>query len=253
MTQRVKDYFSRQSTVYQQFRPSYPRALFEFFESHLPTDAVVWDCASGNGQASVHYGDSVALVVATDQSDSQLAAAIAAPRVHYVQAMAEAAPLPDASVDLVTVAQALHWFDFDAFYAEVKRVLRPGGKVAAWTYSFLDVTAMLGADVDTVIRRFYHDVIGPYWPPERRWVDERYATLPFPFEPLDAPEIAIEVSWDLDGVMGYLGSWSAVQRYKDANGDDPLPALRRELEPLWAEGRVIGPVRWPLALKLGQH
>ena len=252
MVGRTKDYFSKQSKAYQQFRPSYPQALFDFFESLLPDGAIIWDCAAGSGQASVHYSDKVACVVATDQSDKQLAHAPAHPRVHYAQSMAEVTPFPDHSVDMVTVAQALHWFDFDAFFREAKRVVRPGGVVAAWTYSFLDVTRALGTEIDAAIRTFYYDVIGPHWPPERRFVDERYTTIPFPLAPIEAPQISIEVSWDLDGVMGYLATWSSVQRYKDAGFDDPLPEFRRMLEAVWPTDEVLGPVHWPLALKIGR-
>lgn len=248
----AKDYFSAQSGAYRQFRPGYPASLFEFLLGALPAHACIWDCATGNGQAAVAIGAHAATVVATDQSRAQLAHATEAAGVHYVEALAEATPLRTGSIDLVTVAQALHWFDFEPFYGEVRRVLKPGGLFAAWTYSFLSVSAQLGADIDRAIRAFYHDVIGPYWPPERRWVDERYRSIPFPFESMPTPAYTIEVAWNLEALLGYVSSWSAVQRYKDDRGRDPVPLLRARLAPLWEDPAVEQRLEWPLDLRLGR-
>ena len=247
-----KDYFSTQADAYKQFRPTYPAALFDFLARDLAPDALVWDCATGNGQAALALGDCVGAVVASDQSSAQLVNAGRGDSVHYVQALAEAVPLADRSVDLVTVAQALHWFEFEAFYREATRVLKPGGLLAAWTYSFLSVSPQLGADLDTAVRDFYHNVIGTYWPPERRWVDEQYRSIPFPFAAVTAPEFAIEVEWDLPSVLGYMSSWSAVQRYKDDVLRDPLPTLAASLAPLWGEPQTVRRLRWPLNLRLGR-
>ncbi len=248
-----RDYFSAQSDAYRRFRPTYPAALFDFLSRDLPQGAAVWDCATGNGQAAAALSRHAAIVVATDQSGAQLARAATARGVYYAKALAEAAPLARGSMDLVTVAQALHWFDFERFYAEVRRVLKPGGLLAAWTYSFLSVSPQLGAEADAAIRAFYHDVIGAYWPPERRWVDEHYRTIPFPFTPLPAPEFSIDISWDLDALLGYVSSWSAVQRYKDARGRDPVPALRARLATVFGDPASRRRLAWPLDLRLGRH
>ena len=246
------DYFSTQSTAYKQYRPTYPTELFDFLRGHLGPDAVVWDCATGNGQAAMAFSGAVGAVVATDQSYAQLARTMPAKAVHYVQALAEAAPLPSASVDLVTVAQALHWFDFDGFYREAKRVLKPGGLIAVWTYSFLSVSPQLGAGIDAAVRWFYYDVIGPYWPAERRWVDDQYRSIPFPFTEVTSPGFAIETAWGLATLLGYIGSWSAVQRYKDGRGHDPVPQLGARLAPLWGAPGAARRLSWPLRLRVGR-
>ncbi|MGR8920286.1 MAG: class I SAM-dependent methyltransferase, partial [Gammaproteobacteria bacterium] len=242
----VKDYFSQQSADYSRFRPGYPDALFDFLCTLAPSTALAWDCATGNGQAARALAARMERVVATDLSAAQLAEAPPQPRVLYAQALAEAAPLPDASVDLVTVAQALHWFDFEPFYRELARVLTPRGLFAAWTYSFLEASPQLGAAVDAAVRAFYHDVIGPYWPPERRWVDDRYRSIPFPLTAVEAPEFSIELEWDRDGMLGYLGSWSAVARYRAAGHADPLPALAAAVARAWPDGGERRGLRWPL-------
>lgn len=247
-----KDYFSTQSDAYKLYRPVYPESLFAFLSQGLPEDAVVWDCATGNGQGAVGLSRNVAMVVASDQSRAQLGNARRAKFVHYVQALAEAMPLRDHSVDLVTVAQALHWFEFDRFYAEVKRVLKPNAKIAAWTYSFLSVTPQLGVDLDAVVRWFYDDVIGPYWPSERRWVDDQYRSIPFPFIDIDTPSFTIEVDWDLSAILGYIGSWSAVQLFKDASTVDPMELLAERIIPIWGEATERRHLNWRLDLRYGR-
>ena len=149
-------------------------------------------------------------------------------------------------MDAVTVAQALHWLDVDRFYAEVRRVLKPGGVLAAWTYGLFRVTP----DVDRVLDRYYYDLVGPYWPPERRHVEAAYRTIPFPFEALEAPAFEMDVLWDAADVQGYLGTWSATQRYKEAEKRDPVEVIRAELEAAWGEADVRV-VRWPLHLRMG--
>jgi len=246
-----KDYFSLQSDAYKAFRPGYPTALFEALCDGLGHDAVVWDCATGNGQAACELASFAALVVASDMSIAQLQNARPGRNIAYVQALAESMPLPAGSVDLITIAQALHWFDFERYFAEARRVLKPGGRIAAWTYSFLAVAPQLGAEIETVVRWFYHDVVGPYWPPERRWVDEAYRTIPFPFRELPAPACAIEVDWDLPAIVGYLGSWSATQRYRDLTHRDPLRELTERLSAVWGPPASSRHLSWPLLIRLG--
>ncbi len=247
-----KDYFSAQAERYVAFRPHYPDALFDALCGELPADALVWDCATGNGQAAVMLGRRVAHVIGSDQSAAQLRHARAHAHVSYVQAYAELMPLPARSVDLITVAQALHWFDFERFYAEAARVLKPGGIIAAWTYSFLTVMPLLGDDIERVLRRFYHDVVGPHWPAERRWVDEAYRSIPFPFAAFDIGEFSIELAWDLASVLGYVSSWSATQRYIAATDTDPLPALAGELAGVWGDPATVRHVQWPLSIRAGR-
>ncbi|MGR9091094.1 MAG: class I SAM-dependent methyltransferase [Gammaproteobacteria bacterium] len=247
-----KDYFSAQADRYVAFRPHYPGALFAALCRDLPADALVWDCATGNGQAATMLGRKVSRVVGSDQSAAQLRNALPHEHVHYVQAYAEAMPLGDGSVDLITVAQALHWFDFGRFYAEAARVLKPGAMIVAWTYSFLSVIPQLGDDIERVLRGFYHDVVGPYWPAEHRWVNEGYRTIPFPFAAIDIGEFTIDVAWDLASVAGYVSSWSATQGYEAATGNDPMPLLVERLAEPWGAPANTRRLRWPLNIRAGR-
>lgn len=242
-----KDHFSRQAEAYRRFRPSYPAALFEFIASRAPDRRLAVDCATGNGQAAVELAGHFDAVLAVDGSTSQLARAEPHARVHYAAALAEQLPVREHSVSLVAAAQAAHWFDFDRFHAECRRVLSPGGVLAVWTYEKFRVDA----EVDAVVDRFYTEVVGRYWPPERRYVAQGYRTLPFPWREDPAPEFAIETDWDLETVMGYLATWSAVQRFKDRLGWDPLVALRPQLAAVWPSGGSRR-LRWPLHLRIGR-
>jgi SAM-dependent methyltransferase len=150
-------------------------------------------------------------------------------------------------VSLVAVAQAVHWFDFDRFYAECRRVLVPGGVVAVWTYELFHSTRA----VDAVIDRLYRDTVGAYWPPERKYVEAAYQTLPFPWAELDAPRFDLRTDWSLEQVVGYLGSWSAVQRYQDAKGADPLPSVQSELAAAWPSSETVRLI-WPIHLRIGR-
>ena len=246
------DYFSKRSGAYQQYRPRYPQQLFAYFFQQVGRDACVWDCATGNGQAAVGLNRYAGCVVATDSSSSQLGQAISACKVHYVQANAESVPLADDSVDFITVAQALHWFDFDQFYNEARRVLKSRGFIAAWTYSFLPVLEQLGTNLGSVIRSFYHEVLGPYWPTERRWVDEHYRSIPFPFNEITTPIFTMELEWCLADVLGYIESWSAVQRYKEHMGCDPMPLLATDLAVAWGSATSFRRMNWPLGLRFGR-
>src|SRR5690606_372639 len=186
-------------------------------------------------------------VVATDASAKQIEAAEAHPRIEYRVAPAEQSGLESASVDLITVAQALHWFDFDAFYREANRVLRPDGVIAAWTYSLLTVEP---PEANVVVERFYR-MLDPWWPPERALVDAGYSTIPFPFDSVPAPSFEMRASWSLPQLVGYVRTWSAVARYRSDRGEDPVVGLEEELRPLWGDAARL--VRWPLALKVGRR
>jgi len=244
-----KDHFSRQSADYSRYRPGYPPELLEWIASRAPARTLAVDCATGNGQAAVALAAHFDAVLAVDGSRAQLERAQPHPRVSYQCAMAEQLPVPDQSVALVAAAQAVHWFDFGRFYAECRRVLQPGGVIAVWTYERFRANAL----VDAALHRFYCDVIGPYWPPERRYVDEAYTTLPFPWAEERAPAFTLVTDWSLEQVMGYLATWSSVQRHRDANpGEDPLPALAAELATAWpADGTVR--LNWPVHLRLGRN
>lgn len=242
-----KDHFSRQSAAYSRYRPAYPPALIDFVVLNAPARRLAVDCATGNGQAAVALAGHFAAVVAVDASPSQLARAQPHPRVHYAASLAERLPIPDGSVDLVAAAQAAHWFDFERFHAECRRVLVPGGVVAVWTYEKFRVNDA----IDKVIDDFYTRVVGNDWPPERRYVEQGYRTLPFPWHELPAPAFELETDWHLPQVMGYLASWSAVQRCKDRQGCDPLDVLQPRLAALWPPSGSLR-LRWPIHLRVGR-
>ena len=241
------DHFSGHAAAYAKARPTYPAALFAHLAELAPARDLAWDVGCGNGQAARALAEHVERVVATDASARQLAQAAAHPRVEFACARAERAPLPDGAVALVTVAQALHWFDLDAFHAEVRRVARPGAILAEWSYDLMHVTP----EVDAVVRHLYGDVVGRYWPPERIHVEDGYARLAFPFERVAAPTFAMQLEWTLEQLLAYLGTWSSVRRCAEDRGVDPVADVRAELAAAWgsAPARLV---RWPLALRIGR-
>lgn len=242
-----KDHFSRQSAAYSRYRPAYPPALIEFVVRHAPARRLAVDCATGSGQAAVALAEHFAAVLAVDASSSQLARAQPHRRVHYAASLAERLPAPGGSADLVTAAQAAHWFDFERFHAECRRVLAPGGVVAVWTYEKFHVNDA----VDAVIDDFYTRVVGSDWPPERRYVELGYRTLPFPWHEVPVPAFELATDWELPQVMGYLATWSAVQRCKDRLGRDPLDALQPRLAVLWPRSGALR-LHWPIHLRIGR-
>lgn len=242
-----KDHFSAQAGAYAAYRPDYPPELFAYLAEQVRQHERAWDCATGNGQAARGLAPYFSEVLGSDASAAQIEQALPHAGVRYWVAPAEQSGLEAASVDLVSVAQAAHWFDLPRFYREVERVLRPGGVLALWCYERLRVTP----EIDAVIANFHDDTLGPFWPPERRWVETGYRDLPFPFADRPSPSFAMRAVWTLDQLLGYFATWSALQAYRKANGHDPLPALRARLLPLWPEPQACKPVAWPLSLRLG--
>lgn len=239
--------FTTVAREYAEFRPGYPPELFAWLASVAPAREAVWDCGCGSGQASVALAAHFTTVHATDVAAEQVAAAKAHPRVRYSVAPAEHSGLADASVDLVTVAQALHWFDVDAFYSEARRVGRPGALLAVWNYPrprFVD------AALERVFLDFYSNVVGPYWPAGRRHIEANYTTLPFPFREIPHPEFGHELDWPFEQVIGYVSSWSATAQYRKALGTDPVPLLRASLGAVWPAGGGTARVRIPLGLRV---
>jgi SAM-dependent methyltransferase len=239
-----KDHFSRDAAAYAEYRPRYPDELFVWLAAQAPSRRLAWDAGTGNGQAAVALAEYFSRVVATDPSEEQLAEAPARPKLEYRQAAEEAA-LPDASVDLVTVAQALHWFDRPRFWAEARRVLRPRGVIAVWCYQ----PQRVSPEIDRLIHRFYHDTVGPWWPPDRKLVEQGYRTIEFPFREITPPEFSMSAEWTLEQQLGYVGTWSAVSRMREATGQDPVGELRPELDQAWGDGRRL--VVWPLSVRAG--
>lgn len=249
MNQKFHDHFSGVAAKYADFRPHYPAALFDYLASLAPADSTVWDCATGNGQAAADLAARFRRVIATDASKDQIAAANPRANVEYRVAPAEESSLPDGAVSMVTVAQAMHWFDLPKFYAEVKRVLQPGGILAAWAYGINEVE---GAEVNALVQDYYSNVVGPYWPPERKLVEDGYRAVPFPFIEITPPAFQMEVQWTMDELIGYFGTWSATSRFIKAKGFNPLEALAVEMEKVWSDPQSVRRVIWPLAVKVGR-
>ncbi|MBY0514883.1 MAG: class I SAM-dependent methyltransferase [Gemmataceae bacterium] len=247
MTPGFKDHFSGRAADYRAFRPEYPPALFAFLASAAPGRELAWDCGTGNGQAAVGLAPHFARVFATDASEAQLAQAEPHPRVEYAVAFAEACPLPDRSVDLVTVTQALHWFDLDRFYAEVRRVCRPGGLLATTCY----YAPSVGTGIDPVLIRFV-EFVKPYWTPERALVDDGYRTVPFPFLELPVPAFEVAAAGPLPHFLGYLGTWSASKQYQRKHGTDPLAGFRTEFAAAWGDPETVRTIRWAFNVRLGR-
>jgi len=244
-----KDHFSRRAAEYSAYRPLYPASLFDYLAQCCPQRGAAWDCACGSGQATIALAERFDTVIATDASQQQVAAAPPHPNVTYRAAPAERSDLESNSLDLVTVAQALHWFDLDAFYAEVQRVLKPSGVLAVWTYGVLHVE---GQAIDALVQEFYYDIVGPCWPPERRFVEDGYRSLAFPFAEFPLPSFNMEEHWERAHLLGYMRTWSATSRYVDKNKVDPVSALEERLTPLWPDGSSRRKVTWPLALRVGR-
>lgn len=243
-----KDHFSAHAAEYAQFRPRYPEALFAYLAAISPGRETAWDCATGNGQAAVALTAHFAAVIATDASAAQIESAQKHERVAYRVASAERSGLDPNSIDLVTVAQALHWFDIPAFFGEAERVLKADAVVAVWAYNLLTVSS----EVDAIVNKFYRATTGPFWPPERDIVEAGYRTIEFPFQEIAAPNFAMETQWNLGQLLGYLRTWSATQKFIAARGYDPVDSLGDELRPFWSEADERRVVRWPLSMRVGK-
>ena len=243
-----KDHFSGHADIYHEARPTYPAALFDWLATQTPTRDFAWDAGCGNGQASVALGGHFKRVFATDPSATQIENAEARANVEYRVEPAEQCSLADASVDLVTVAQALHWFDHARFYAQVRRVLKPDGMFAAWTYADCRVDAA----IDAVKDHLYVDLTGPYWLPERAHVESGYRSLPFSFEEIETPAFEMQACWTLAQFLAYLRSWSATQRYLKERGIDPVGEVEADLARAWGDPFAPRIVRWDFHLRCGR-
>jgi SAM-dependent methyltransferase len=243
-----KDHFSGHSGSYARARPTYPEALFTWLAGLPRRRGTVWDCGTGTGQAARPLAAHFSRVIATDASANQISRADRTGGVLYAAAPAERAPLRDRSIDLITVAQALHWFDLPAFFAEAARVGAPGSAFAAWAYGNCQVTEA----VDRACARLYGDIVGAYWPPERVHVEDGYARIALPFGPIPPPAFIIEARWGMEEYLAYLATWSAVQYYRKAEGSDPLDLIREELARAWGDPAAPRAILWPLSVKAGR-
>jgi SAM-dependent methyltransferase len=249
MVVAVRDFFSTQAADYAAHRPHYPAALFTALAALAPDYTLAWDCATGNGQAAVALADHFDHVIATDVSAEQIARAEPHERVQYRVARAEESGLASASVSLVNVAQALHWFELDRFFAEVRRVLNTGGILAVSSY---DTASLDTPELTRAFQDFELVTLADYWPPERNFVGDGLRTLPFPFPDIPVPEFPMAMQWTLDDVLGYARSWSASGVYVRRHGSDPIRELAALLRPLWGPPERRRTIRWPLVVRAGR-
>lgn len=243
-----KDHFSQHAELYRQARPTYPLALFEWLATQAPGHALAWDAGCGSGQAARSLTAHFDHVLATDPSAGQIGNAEPHPRIEWRVEPAEQCSLGDAEADLVTVAQALHWFDFPRFFAEVGRVLKPGGLFAAWTYADCSVDP----DIDALKAHVYTDLTGLYWPPERVHVECGYADIDMPLEPVAVPPFKMRSTWTARHFLAYMRSWSASQRYRKATGEDPVDAVEAEVLAAWGDPESLREVRWDFHVRAGR-
>jgi SAM-dependent methyltransferase len=246
---RFEDHFSGHSDQYAQSRPHYPDEVYAYLASIAPAHSLAWDCGTGNGQAAVGLAKHFDRVYATDASAEQISRAQVHDKVEYHIEPAEHISLDDSSVDLATVAVAIHWFNFDEFYREVRRVLKPDGLLAAWTYSLTEISPQ----IDQLVNQYYSEVLRDYWPERIHYLEERYETLPFPFEEIVPPPFVMEINWNLIQFSGFLDSWSATQRYRAQKGSHPLESIWPQLRAAWGNDNDQRLVRWPLHFRIGRN
>lgn len=242
-----KDHFSTQSVDYAKYRPTYPQELFDFISSKVENKDTCWDVGTGNGQAAVELAKFFKKVIATDPSEAQINSAVAKDNIEYLVCPAEKSPLPDNSIDLITVAQAYHWFNHDAFYKEVKRVAKDNALIALWGYGLSTVNT----EVDKVFMKYYEGILGEYWPKERVHVEKAYATLPFPYKNAEYHEFKLVKEWNLQDYINYLSTWSAFQKYVKANGTNPVDLVSDEFEIAWGNPEEKRIITFPIFVKMG--
>lgn len=245
---RSSDHFSCQSAEYSLYRPGYPHMLFEYLASLCAGLELAWDCATGNGQAAIGLARYFRQVIASDSSAEQINKATPHETIDYIVASAEQSGIESQCVDLIMVAQALHWFDLDLFYPEAKRVLKPEGVLAVASYQL----PRIKPDIDAIIDELHHDIIGAYWPPERCHVDNAYRDIALPLAEIPSSGWQMEHNWTLAEFLGYLQSWSAVVYFEREQHQNPVDLIKRKLGGLWGEADSKKRICWPLTLRTGK-
>lgn len=240
-----KDHFSRTSVSYARHRPGYPEPLFKYLSSVCKEHKLAWDCATGSGQSAVQLTKYFNRVVATDASESQISNALRQQGIKYSVAAAEDSTLTTASVDLITVAQALHWFDLPGFTVEVDRTLKKEGILSVWSYNLLTIRP----DIDEQINHLYGTVLYDYWPAERTLVEGEYKHIDFPFTELKVPIFQMTLDWTLVQLVAYLSTWPAVNAYILEKESDPVEIIYTELLKLWGSPETRRHIQWPLSIR----
>ena len=242
----MKDNFSKQSQLYAQFRPTYPKELFEFLFTLVHERRTAWDCGTGNGQVATELVNYFEKVFATDISENQIKNATKKENIFYKIETAEQTSFSDNTFDLITVAQAIHWFDFALFYNEVNRTVKRNGIIAAIGYSL----PRIDTQTNEVIDNFYNNILGEYWDKERKYIDEDYRTIPFPFNEIQSPTLFSNYDWSFEQLIGYLNTWSAVQHYIERNNENPIEKITNDLLECWNDGEMKQ-VTFPILLRVG--
>lgn len=244
-----EDHFSELASTYSKYRPTYPPQLFKYLYECCNDHSQAWDCGTGNGQAAISLTEYFDNVLATDASEEQIKQATPHPKISYRVGPSENVSLADKSTDLVTVAAAVHWFNFDKFYTEVKRVLKPDGIIAVWGYHLITITP----EIDKLLIKYYKEILKDHWPERFHYVDTSYADLPFPFEEIKPPKFEMITKWNLDQVAGFLSSWSGTKIYQQKVGRHPLKEIWDELHIAWGDEKLNRPTHWPLYMRIGKQ
>ncbi|MCU0469883.1 MAG: class I SAM-dependent methyltransferase [Arcicella sp.] len=239
-----KDNFSTQAHLYAKFRPKYPAALYNFVLSKVQNRQIAWDCATGNGQVASELAHYFEQVLATDVSQKQLDNAHQNPKITYTVSQAEHTNFPDNTFDLITVGQALHWFKFEEFYREVRRISKPEAILAVWGYGTMTID---NQSINHQFQHFYQEQIGKYWDAERRYIDDEYRSIPFEFEEIESPNFEMNYEWTVDELEGYLNTWSSVQKYINLHGENPVNQF---IDNVKFEGKIK--ICFPIFLKIGK-
>ena len=243
----MKDNFSKQSDLYSRFRPGYPQQLFNFLLPLVPDKNTAWDCGTGNGQVAVKLSRYFNKVYATDLSSVQIDNAVLKKNIFYSVENAEETLFADNKFDLITIAQAIHWFDFKKFYHEAERTLKPGGIIAVTGYDIFRINK----EINSLVDQFYKETTGPYWDKERRHIDDHYTNIPFPFKEIDTPDFSMNYNWGFEQVIGYLNTWSAVQHYIRRHNENPVEKFAEQLKKVWGN-ELKRKVSFPVFMRTGR-
>jgi ubiquinone/menaquinone biosynthesis C-methylase UbiE len=243
----MKDNFSIQSDKYAKYRPTYPAELFEYLNSIVPNKRNAWDCGTGNGQVAYELAKTFDKVFATDISQSQIDNALQADNILYSVQPAEKTNFDNDFFDMIVVAQAIHWFDFERFYAEVKRTAKENALLCIIGYG----RSKISKQIESLIANFYANVIGKYWDTERKYIDKHYKTIPFPFEEIPTPNFENTQHWTFEHLIGYLNTWSAVKHFIKQNNYNPVDSLQSDIKLAWGD-EPTKEVKFPLVLRIGR-
>lgn len=248
MSKDTKDNFSKQSDLYKKFRPDYPMEFLKEIINLTKSRDFLWDVGTGNGQVAAGLAGDFKNIFATDISTKQIENAAEKDNIIYSVQKAEKTNFQPNSFDLITVAQAIHWFDFEHFYTEALRVGKKEAILAVWGYGLLRISP----EIDALIDNFYTTTIGIYWDAERKHIDNAYESIPFPFENIPLKQrYFIESEWTIEELEGYLYTWSSVQKYLDKHLKSPIDSLMERIRLHWKEGAKM-PVRFPIFTKIAR-